>query len=120
MCPSFSSVTQREGRLPQPLHIEHRGDAKEAFVLPIEVGGILVAHARGRYFSVEVLAQHQTTGLLQPEALLELQEAQRRDGLKWWCKAETLMPNSRARSSMRNGWSKFLRSCTTALAMWVV
>ena len=73
MCPSFSSVRQSEGRLPQPLHIAHGWGAEEAFVLPIEVGGILVAHARGRYFSVEVLAQHQTTGLLQPEPLLELQ-----------------------------------------------
>jgi hypothetical protein len=82
MCPSFSLLRQREGRLTQPLHIAHRGDAKEAFVLSIEVGGILVAHVRGRYFSVEALAQHQTTGLLQPEPLLELQGTQPRDDLE--------------------------------------
>ena len=71
--PSGSLARESAGLFPQPLHVTHRWDAEEAFVLPIEVGGILVAHARGRYFSVEVLAQHQTTGLLQPEPLLELQ-----------------------------------------------
>src|SRR2546430_4945169 len=69
-------------RFPQPLYVAHRGDAEEAFVLPIEVGGILVAHPIGRTGRVEVFAQHQTPGLLQPQLLLELQGAQRRDGLE--------------------------------------
>src|SRR5947199_10824919 len=65
MCPSFSSVRQSEGRLPQPLHIAHGWDAEEAFVLPIEVGGIMIPHAIGSTCRVEVFAQHQTAGLLE-------------------------------------------------------
>jgi hypothetical protein len=34
-------------RFPQALHITHGWDAEEAFVLPIEVGGISVPHAVG-------------------------------------------------------------------------
>ena len=77
---SSASVILR--RIPQPLYVAHRGDAKEAFVLPIEVGGVVVPHAIGRTRRVEVFAQHQTAGLLQPQALLELQGAHRRDGLE--------------------------------------
>ena len=51
---------------PQPLHVAYRWDAEEAFVLPIEVGGVVVAHAIGRTCRVEVFAQHQTAGLLEP------------------------------------------------------
>src|SRR5207245_10413561 len=57
-------------------------DTEEAFVIPIEVGGVLVPHAIGRTRRVEVFAQHQTTGLLQPQPLLELQGAHRRDGFE--------------------------------------
>src|SRR5207248_954313 len=39
-------------------------------------------HAVGRTGRVEVFAQHQTAGLLLPQPLLELQGAQRRDGLE--------------------------------------
>jgi hypothetical protein len=38
-----------------------------AFVLPIEVGGILVAHAIGGTGRVKVFAQHQMAGLLEPQ-----------------------------------------------------
>ena len=79
---SFSSVSAHLRLFPQPLHVAHRGDAEEAFVLPIEVGGVLVPHAIGRTGRVEVFAQHQTAGLLQPQPLLELQGAHRRDGLE--------------------------------------
>ncbi len=42
------------------------------FVLPIEVGGVLVPHARGDSFRVEVFREEQTAGLLQSQLLLEL------------------------------------------------
>jgi hypothetical protein len=64
------------------LHIAHGWDAEEAFVLAIEVGGVVVAHAIGRTRRIEIFAQHQTAGLLEPQLLLELQGAQRRDGLE--------------------------------------
>src|SRR6266487_4659323 len=50
---------------PQPLHVAHRWETEEAFVLPIEVGGIVVSHAIGCTSRVEVFAQHQTAGLLE-------------------------------------------------------
>ncbi len=34
MCPSFSSVRQSEGRLPQPLHIAHGWGARRGFCTP--------------------------------------------------------------------------------------
>src|SRR6266480_7510367 len=79
---SFSSASAILRPFPQPLYVAHRRDAEEAFVLPIEVGGVVVAHAIGRTGRVEVFAQHQTAGLLQPQPLLELQGAQRRDGFE--------------------------------------
>jgi hypothetical protein len=60
---SFSSTSTFPGGFPQPLHIAHRGDAEEAFVLPIEVGGVVVPHAIGRTGRVQVFAQHQTAGV---------------------------------------------------------
>src|ERR671912_733452 len=40
--------------------------------------------------------------------------------LKWWWKPETLIPSSRAMSSIRSGWSKSLRSRSMASTMrWV-
>src|SRR6266568_7162971 len=67
---------------PQPLHVAYGWDAEEAFVLPIEVGGVVVPHAIGCTCRVEVFAQHQTAGLLQPQLLLELRGAHRCDGLE--------------------------------------
>jgi quercetin dioxygenase-like cupin family protein len=77
---AFSSASACQGPLPQPLHVAHEWDTEEAFVLPIEVGGVVVAHAIGRTCRVEVFAKHQTTGLQEPQPLLELQGAQRRGG----------------------------------------
>ncbi len=42
----------------------------------------MVPHAIGRTCRVEVFAQHQTTGLLQPQLLLELQGTHPSDGLE--------------------------------------
>src|SRR5881398_2384233 len=70
---SFSSASAILRRFPQPVHVAHRWDAEEAFILTIEVGGVVVAHAVGRTGRVEVFAQHQPAGLLQPQPLLELQ-----------------------------------------------
>ncbi len=53
-----------------------------AFVLPSEVGGVLVPHAIGGTCRVKVFAQHQTPGFLKPQPLLELQGTHRRDGLE--------------------------------------
>ena len=80
--PSGSSARESEGLFPQPLYVAHRWDTEEAFILAIEVGGVVVPHAIGRTSRVEVFAQHQTTGLLQPQPLLELQGAHRRDGFE--------------------------------------
>src|SRR5436305_7835869 len=79
---SFSSASAFQGLFPQPLYVAHRWDTEEAFILPIEVGGVVVPHAIGRTSRVEVFTQHQTTGLLQPQQLLELQGAHRRDGFE--------------------------------------
>ena len=77
-----SSASACQGLFSQPLHVTHGWDTKEAFVLPIEVGGVVIAHAIGRTGRVEVFTQHQPARLLQPQLLLVLQGAQRRDGLK--------------------------------------
>src|SRR5437870_3779099 len=78
---SGSSARESVCLFPQPLHVAHRWDAKEAFVLAVEVGGVVIPHAIGGTCRVEVFAQHQTAGLLEPQPLLELQGAHRRDGL---------------------------------------
>jgi DNA-binding CsgD family transcriptional regulator len=64
--PSAATRYAIQGLFPQPLHVAHGWDAEEVFVLPIEVGGIVVAYAIGSTRRVEVLAQHQTAGLLEP------------------------------------------------------
>ena len=55
---SASSASAILRRFPQPVHVAHGWDAEEAFVLPIEVGGVVVAHAIGRTGRVQVFAQH--------------------------------------------------------------
>src|SRR5947209_5618191 len=80
--PSGSSARESEGLFPQPLHVVHRWDTKEAFVLPVEVGGVVVSYAIGSTRRVEVFSQHQTAGFLEPQPLLELQGAHRRDGFE--------------------------------------
>src|SRR5579871_161044 len=69
-------------RLPQPMYIAHGWDAEEAFVLPIEVGNILVAHAVGRPGRVQVFTQQQPARLQKPQPFLILQGTQRCDGLE--------------------------------------
>ena len=54
------------GGFPQPLHIAHWRRAKETFVFPVEVGGVVVPHAIASTGRVEVSAQQQTTGFLEP------------------------------------------------------
>src|SRR6266702_569033 len=73
---SDSSARESEGGFPQALHVAHGWDTEEAFVLPVEVGGVVVAHAVGGTGRVEVFAQHQPAGLQGPQPLLELQGAQ--------------------------------------------
>src|SRR5438270_3583994 len=76
----LASACQRP--FPQPLHVAHGWDTEEAFVLPIEVRGVMVAHAIGRTGRIEVFSQHQTARLQEPQPFLELQRTQRRDGLE--------------------------------------
>ena len=51
---------------PQPLHIAHRWNAEETFVLPIELRGVVVPNAIGNTGRIKVFAQHETPSLLQP------------------------------------------------------
>ena len=67
---------------PQPVHIAHGRDAEETFVLPVEVGSVLVAHTRSSACCVQVFAQHQTACLLKSQLLLELLGTHRRDGFE--------------------------------------
>ena len=53
-----------------------------AFVLPSEVGGVLVPHAIGGTCRVKVFAQYQTAGELSPQPLLKLQGTHHRDGFE--------------------------------------
>lgn len=53
------------GAFPQPLYIPQGWCAKEALVLAVEVGGILVAHAVAGASSVKPLDDHEPAGLLQ-------------------------------------------------------
>ena len=79
---SGSSARERVHGFPQPLHVAHRWDTEDAFVFPVEVRGIVVPHAIGSTGCVEVFAQHETAGLLEPQLLLELQGTHRRDSLE--------------------------------------
>jgi len=53
---SFSLASTILRRFPQPLHVAHRWDTEEAFVLPVEVRGVVLAHAIGRTGRIEVFA----------------------------------------------------------------
>ena len=61
------------GDFPQPFDIPHRRLAEVALVLAAEVRRVLVPDPEARLGGVEVLAQHQPPGLLEPKLLLELQ-----------------------------------------------
>ena len=45
-----ASASQSAGGFSKLLHVAHRGDTKDAFILPIEVGGI----TPGRQYAAEV------------------------------------------------------------------
>ena len=77
-----SSASAFQDLFPQPLHVAHRWDAEEAFVLAIEVGGVAVAYAIGSAGRVKVFAQHQPPGFFEPQPLLELQGTHGRDGFE--------------------------------------
>src|SRR6266566_7669885 len=81
-CPSFSLSREGERFSSQPLYVAQGRNAKEASVLAIEVGGVLVADTIGRCLSIEVFAQHQKTSFLEPQPFLELQGTHRRDLLE--------------------------------------
>ena len=70
------------GGFPQSLHIAHRRQAKEAFVFPTKVRSVVITDAVSCARRIKALAEHQPAGLLQPQPLLELQWAHRRDGLE--------------------------------------
>lgn len=70
--PSASSVAARLYRFPQSVHIAHRGDAEEAFVLPIKVGDVLIPHAKDRTGRVEGFAQQEAARLQKSQPLLIL------------------------------------------------
>ena len=77
--PSFSLGSLGWCLFPQALHVSHRRDAEETFVLPIEVGSVLVADTRRSTCCVKIFAQHETTCLLKSQPLLELLGTQCRD-----------------------------------------
>jgi hypothetical protein len=68
------------------------GDTKEAFVLSIEVGSVLIPDAIGCTGRIQVFREHQTTGLLKSQPLLELQGAHRGDGLEVMVEARNAHP----------------------------
>ncbi len=60
----------------------HRRRAKQPLVLAREVRGVAVPHAVPGAGRIEPLAKHEPPGFLEPQLLLELQRAHRRNGLK--------------------------------------
>jgi hypothetical protein len=53
------------GGFPHPFHIAHRREAEEAFVLPVEVRGIVILYAEGNACCIEVFAEQKTAGFLE-------------------------------------------------------
>lgn len=66
----------------QPFHVAHWGPTEVALVLAAEVQGVVVPHSGAGHCGLEVLAEHQPAGLLEPQLLLELERAHRRHGLE--------------------------------------
>ena len=66
----------------QPRYVAHRGDAEEALVFPIEVRGVVVPHTMGRTGRVEAFSEEQAPGFQEPQPLLVLRRAHRRDRLE--------------------------------------
>lgn len=64
---------------PQLFYILHRRRTKEPLVFARDVRRIAIPHAVPGTGRIQTLAEHQPAGFLQPQLLLELQRAQRRD-----------------------------------------
>lgn len=79
---SGSAAGACQGPCPQPLHVARRRQAEETFVFPVEVGGVAVTDAIGRTGRIEVCAQHQAAGFLEPHLPAELQGAGGGDGFE--------------------------------------
>src|SRR3954451_9084573 len=90
--------------LAQPLHVPHGGLSEQPLVLPAELRGVVVAHPGAGAGRVQVLAEHDAPGLLEPEVLLDCKGLIAVTALKWWWKSETLIPSSCVRLSNRSGW----------------
>jgi len=80
-------MTTLPGGFPQPFHVTQRRQAKELFVVPTKVCGIVVPHAVAGTCRVESLTEHQLSGFLESYLLLVLQGTHRGDGLKVVVKA---------------------------------
>ena len=80
--PYLSLSRESERFSSQSLHVAPGGDTKEAFVVSIEVGSVLIPDTIGRAGRIQVFREHQTTGLLKSQPLLELHGAHRGDGLE--------------------------------------
>src|SRR5262249_50070500 len=70
------------GGSPQPRHVAHRRRAKEPPVLAAEVRGVVIPDAVAGAGGVDVLAEHEAAGFLEPQLLLELEGAHRGDRLE--------------------------------------
>src|SRR6266540_6455882 len=68
--------------VPHPGNIAHWRCAEEPLILAGKVRGIVIPDARAGTRRIKVLAEHQPAGLLQPQLLLELPRAHRRDRLE--------------------------------------
>jgi len=53
----------------------HRRQAKQTFVFPVEIRGVVVANAEGSAGRVESFTEHESPGFLMAQPLLELQGA---------------------------------------------
>src|SRR5438445_279816 len=73
--------TSRDG-VPHPGNIAHRRGAEEPLIFAGKVRGIVIPDAGAGARRIKVLAEHQPAGLLEPQLLLELPRAHRRDRLE--------------------------------------
>src|SRR5205823_158092 len=80
-------------RRAQPLHVPHGRLAEQPLVLAAELRGVVVAHPQAGAGGIQVLAQQEAPRLLEPELLLELQGAHRRDRLELVVKARDAHPH---------------------------
>src|SRR6266851_1711196 len=78
--PARGAFSSRRGELSQSFDVAHRWFTEVPFVLPAEVGRVFVADPVVGLRGVEILAEHQPAGLPEPQLLLKLQRAHRRDG----------------------------------------